>query len=125
LARSIGASRHALARLDRLGAPIMISRAPWTRELRNIPDIARAHHEKLNGSGYPEGIQGGSIAIQSRMMTITDIFDALTARDRPYKAAVPVDKALDILGFERKAGAIDGDLLDLSIAVKPWERLES
>jgi HD-GYP domain-containing protein (c-di-GMP phosphodiesterase class II) len=126
LARSIGASRHALARLDRLGAPIMISRAPWTRDLlRNIPDIARAHHEKLNGSGYPEGIQGGSIAIESRMMTITDIFDALTARDRPYKAAVPVDKALDILGFERKAGAIDGDLLDLSIAVKPWERLES
>ncbi len=96
---------------------------PWTRELRNIPDIARAHHEKLNGSGYPEGVQGTSIAIQSRMMTITDIFDALTAHDRPYKAAVPVDKALDILGFERKAGAIDADLLDLFIAVKPWERL--
>jgi HD-GYP domain-containing protein (c-di-GMP phosphodiesterase class II) len=96
---------------------------PWTRELRNIPDIARAHHEKLNGSGYPEGAQGPAIAIQSRMMTITDIFDALTARDRPYKAAVPVDKALDILGFERKAGAIDADLLDLFIAVKPWERM--
>ena len=55
-------------------------------------------------------------------MTISDIFDALTASDRPYKAAVPVDRALDILGFERKAGAVDGDLLDLFIAVKPWEQ---
>lgn len=59
------------------------------------------------------------------MMTITDIFDALTARDRPYKAAVPIDKALDILGFERKAGAVDSDLFDLFLAVKPWEQMSS
>lgn len=96
---------------------------PWTRELRNIPEIARSHHEKLNGSGYPEGVAGDGIPIQSRMMTITDIFDALTARDRPYKTAVPVDRALDILGFERKAGAIDSALFDLFLAAKPWERL--
>ena len=57
------------------------------------------------------------------MMTITDIFDALTARDRPYKAAVPVDRALDILGFERKAGAVDSALFDLFVAAKPWEHL--
>ena len=56
------------------------------------------------------------------MMTISDIFDALTASDRPYKAAVPLERALDILGFERKAGAVDADLLDLFIAVKPWEK---
>jgi HD-GYP domain-containing protein (c-di-GMP phosphodiesterase class II) len=55
------------------------------------------------------------------MMTITDIFDALHASDRPYKPRVPVDKALDILGFERKAGAIDPDLLDIFIELRPWE----
>ncbi len=56
-------------------------------------------------------------------MTISDIFDALTSRDRPYKPAVPVERALDILGQERKSGALDGDLLQIFIAVRPWERL--
>jgi len=95
---------------------------PWTRELARVPEIARSHHEKLNGTGYPEAIRADQIPIQSKMMTITDIFDALTASDRPYKAAVPLERALDILGYERKAGAIDADLLDLFIAVKPWDR---
>jgi HD-GYP domain-containing protein (c-di-GMP phosphodiesterase class II) len=95
---------------------------PWTKELRRVPEIARSHHEKLNGSGYPNRITAADIPVQSKMMTIADIFDALTASDRPYKAAVPLERALDILGFERKAGAVDGDLLDLFIAVKPWEK---
>ena len=95
---------------------------PWTKELRHVPEIARSHHEKLNGSGYPNRITAAEIPVQSKMMTISDIFDALTASDRPYKAAVPLERALDILGFERKAGAVDGDLLDLFIAVKPWEQ---
>jgi HD-GYP domain-containing protein (c-di-GMP phosphodiesterase class II) len=76
----------------------------------------------LNGTGYPNRWHAEEIPVQSKMMSVADIFDALTASDRPYKAAVPVDRALDILGFERKAGAVDGDLLDLFIAVKPWER---
>jgi HD-GYP domain-containing protein (c-di-GMP phosphodiesterase class II) len=59
--------------------------------------------------------------MQSRMMTVSDIFDALTASDRPYKAAVPVDRALGILDQERKAGALDSDVLDLFIDLKPWE----
>ena len=95
---------------------------PWTKELRRVPEIARSHHEKLNGSGYPNRISAAEIPVQSKMMTISDIFDALTASDRPYKSAVPLDRALDILGFERKAGAVDGDLLELFIAVKPWEK---
>ena len=95
---------------------------PWTKELRGVPEIARSHHEKLDGSGYPNRIGAAEIPVQSKMMTISDIFDALTASDRPYKAAVPVDRALDILGFERKAGAVDGDLLELFAAVKPWEK---
>jgi HD-GYP domain-containing protein (c-di-GMP phosphodiesterase class II) len=95
---------------------------PWTKELRGVPEIARSHHEKLNGSGYPNRLGAAEIPVQSKMMTVSDIFDALTASDRPYKAAVPVARALDILGFERKAGAVDADLLELFIAVKPWEK---
>jgi len=97
---------------------------PWTKELRRIPEIARSHHEKLDGSGYPAGWRAPEIPVQTRMMTISDIFDALTSRDRPYKPAVPVERALDILGHERKAGALDGELLALFIAVRPWERAD-
>ncbi len=69
----------------------------WTRDLQKIPKIARSHHEKLDGSGYRYGLSGDEIPPQTRMMTIADIFDALAARDRPYKKAVPPEKALDIL----------------------------
>jgi len=98
---------------------------PWTRELRRVPEIARSHHEKLDGSGYPAGWRGADIPIQTRMMTISDIFDALTSRDRPYKPALPVEHALDILARERKAGAVDAELLSLFIEVRPWERPDS
>jgi len=94
---------------------------PWTREFRRIPEIARAHHEKLDGSGYPLGLRGAEIPLQSRMMTIADIYDALSASDRPYKRAVPVELALEILQAERRAGRIDGALLDLFIDAKVYE----
>jgi HD-GYP domain-containing protein (c-di-GMP phosphodiesterase class II) len=99
-----------------------LAQIPWTKEFRRIPDIARSHHEKLDGSGYPHGITGEQIPVQSRMMTIADIYDALTAADRPYKKAVPYELALDILQAERRAGAIDGDLLDLFVAARVFER---
>jgi len=99
-----------------------LKQIPWTKELSRVPEIARSHHEKLNGAGYPDGWRAPDIPVQTRMMTISDIFDALTSRDRPYKAAVPVERALDILGQERRAGALDGDLLQLFIAVRPWVR---
>src|SRR5262249_53665873 len=70
---------------------------PWTRELQNIPTIAYGHHEKLDGTGYPRKATGAMIPVQTRMMTISDIFDALTASDRPYKRAVPIPKAMDIM----------------------------
>jgi HD-GYP domain-containing protein (c-di-GMP phosphodiesterase class II) len=100
-----------------------LARIPWTREFRRIPEFARSHHEKLDGSGYPYGLQGEDIPVQSRIMTIADIFDALTAGDRPYKLAVPLSHALDILGSERKAGAIDSDLLDLFLDARIYERV--
>ena len=99
-----------------------LARIPWTRELRRVPEIAGAHHERLDGSGYPRGLRGDAIPVQARMMTIADIYDALTASDRPYKKAVPVEHALDILQAERRAGAVDGDLLNLFIAARVFER---
>jgi HD-GYP domain-containing protein (c-di-GMP phosphodiesterase class II) len=77
-----------------------LEQIPWTRELRGIPAIAFGHHEKLNGTGYPRGVNSQEIPIQTRMMTISDIYDALTATDRPYKRAVSIERALDILHAE-------------------------
>jgi HD-GYP domain-containing protein (c-di-GMP phosphodiesterase class II) len=92
-----------------------LRKIPWGRSLRNVPRIAGAHHEYLNGAGYPRGLSGGEIPIESRMMTIADIFDALTASDRPYKRAVPVDRALGIVEEEVKAGKLDADLFHLFV----------
>jgi HD-GYP domain-containing protein (c-di-GMP phosphodiesterase class II) len=92
-----------------------LAKIPWTRELQQIPKIAYGHHEKLDGRGYPNKLRAGEIPIQTRMMTISDIYDALTAQDRPYKRAVPTPKALDILTQEVKAGQLDADLYQLFV----------
>ena len=97
---------------------------PWTRNLSGIPDIARGHHEKLDGSGYPRGVQAPDIPIQTRMMTISDIYDALTAKDRPYKRAVPTERALDIMQSEVKGGMLDSDLFQLFIAARVFEETD-
>ncbi len=93
---------------------------PWTRELRHVPDIAFAHHEKLNGRGYPRALDAQAIPVQARIMTIADIYDALTAADRPYKRAVSAERALEILNDEMRAGAIDPDLLRTFIAARVY-----
>src|SRR2546421_3853310 len=98
-----------------------LQRIPWTRELQQIPLIAYGHHEKMDGRGYPRKVTGDAIPIQTRMMTISDIYDALTAQDRPYKRAVPRDRALDILTQEVKAGQLDTELFRLFIAAKVFE----
>jgi HD-GYP domain-containing protein (c-di-GMP phosphodiesterase class II) len=92
-----------------------LTQIPWTRTLRNVPEIAYAHHEKLNGKGYPRAIPEPVIPVQSKMMAISDIFDALTASDRPYKKAVPVKLALDILHQEASAGQVDAELLRIFV----------
>lgn len=94
---------------------------PWTRELQQIPLIARGHHEKLDGRGYPRQVKGDAIPIQTRMMTISDIFDALTAQDRPYKRAVSPAKALDIMSEEVRDGQLDAELFRLFIEGKVFE----
>jgi HD-GYP domain-containing protein (c-di-GMP phosphodiesterase class II) len=87
-----------------------LAQIPWTPEFRAIPEIARAHHEKLNGKGYPFGLHSGQIPVQAKMMTICDIFDALSASDRPYKRAIPTDRALDILKLCVRDEEIDPEL---------------
>jgi HD-GYP domain-containing protein (c-di-GMP phosphodiesterase class II) len=96
---------------------------PWGRSLRRIPRIAGAHHELLDGSGYPQKMRGDAIPIEARMLTIADIFDALTAADRPYKAAVPVSRALTILEREVCAGKCDADLFRVFVEAEIWKRV--
>ena len=98
-----------------------LSTIPWTKGMRDIPVIAYGHHEKLDGDGYPRGINSKQIPVQTRMMTVSDIFDALTASDRPYKRAVPAQKALDILNAEVKEKKLDADLVKVFIEAKVWE----
>src|SRR3989475_3333208 len=95
-----------------------LTKIPWTPVMKSIPEIAYGHHEKLDGSGYPRGLTGDQIPLQARMMTIADIYDALTAQDRPYKRAVPPTTALDILHEEANQGKLDRDLLEIFIAKK-------
>jgi 3',5'-cyclic-nucleotide phosphodiesterase len=94
---------------------------PWTRDLGGVPGIAHGHHEKLDGSGYPMGLKGGQISVQTRILTISDIYDALTAPDRPYKQAVPVERALDMLDEECRAGHLDEALFKVFVESRGWE----
>lgn len=97
---------------------------PWTNDLRRVPDIAYGHHEKLDGTGYPLGLDQTEILPQTRMMTISDIFDALTAPDRPYKKSLRREAALDILDKEAKAGHIDKNLFQVFVDAKIFDLKE-
>lgn len=97
-----------------------LSRIPWTPELARIPQIAAAHHEKLDGGGYPFGLSAQEIPVPSKILAVCDIFDALTASDRPYKKAVPLEKSLAILEEEASRGIIDGDIVGAFIGARAW-----
>jgi HD-GYP domain-containing protein (c-di-GMP phosphodiesterase class II) len=94
---------------------------PWGRGFRRVPIIAGSHHERLDGTGYPSGLRAEQIPVQAKMMSISDIFDALTASDRPYKRAVPVERALDILHAEVEAHHVDGELVRIFREARPWQ----
>lgn len=106
---------------------------PWTDELAGIPDIAGRHHEKLDGTGYPDGLSASDIPLQSRVMTVCDIYDALTATDRPYKKAAPDEIAFRILREEAQRGMLDRDIVEIfigtdapqSVRGKEYPRIES
>jgi len=96
---------------------------PWTRDLAGVPAIAHGHHEKLDGSGYPMGLHEPQISLQTRILTICDIYDALTASDRPYKKSVPAEQALDLIALECRAGHLDQRLFDVFVQSRAWEPL--
>lgn len=95
---------------------------PWTRDLKNVPQLAWAHHEKLDGSGYPRQLTRDEIPLGARLMTICDIYDALTAGDRPYKAGMTPQRAISILHEEAERGRIEGEAVRLFERRRVWER---
>ena len=91
----------------------MLSQLPFPKKLRHIADYAAAHHERMNGTGYPNGLSGDAISLQSRILALADVFEALTAKDRPYKKATTLSQSMKIIGFMVKDGHIDPDLFEL------------
>jgi HD-GYP domain-containing protein (c-di-GMP phosphodiesterase class II) len=86
---------------------------PFPKNLRRVPEYAGGHHEKMDGKGYPKGLKGDQMSLPARMMAIADIFEALTAGDRPYKKAKTLSESLKILWFMKKDGHIDANLFEL------------
>ncbi|MDA0335897.1 MAG: GAF domain-containing protein [bacterium] len=103
----------------------MLETIPFTRKLAQVPGIAGAHHEKLDGSGYPRGLQGEQISLQARILALVDIFESLSADDRPYRSQpIPRDVVLRILGDEVDAGHLDRDVLDLFLREQLYLKLD-
>ncbi|MBU6470635.1 MAG: HD domain-containing protein, partial [Gammaproteobacteria bacterium] len=99
-----------------------LRRIPWPEELAAIPEIAGAHHEKLDGSGYPRGRTEADIPLASRLMTVADIYDALTATDRPYRKSLPSDRAFKVLEDEAQQGKLDSDVVRIFIDAKVYDQ---
>ncbi|MEM9623013.1 MAG: HD domain-containing phosphohydrolase [Pseudomonadota bacterium] len=98
-----------------------LSVLPWPPELAQVPEIAGGHHERLDGSGYPAGLVGEQIPLASRVMAVCDVYDALTAMDRPYKPAMGKDTAFDILHDEARRGLLDEEMVNIFIASGSYE----
>ncbi|WP_019140311.1 HD family phosphohydrolase [Noviherbaspirillum massiliense] len=98
----------------------MLESLPWPKHLQKVPEYAGAHHERMDGKGYPRGLRGDQMSVQARAMAIADIFEALTAQDRPYKKANTLSEALRILGGFKQRNHIDPDLFDVFIRQKVY-----
>jgi HD-GYP domain-containing protein (c-di-GMP phosphodiesterase class II) len=98
----------------------MLEALPWPKHMRNVPEYAGGHHERMDGKGYPRGLKREQMSVQARVMGIADIFEALTARDRPYKRGKTLSESLDILGKFRLGGHIDPDLFDVFVRRKVY-----
>ena len=96
----------------------MLEELPYPKHLKNVPEFAGGHHEKLDGTGYPKGLIKDEMTVQARIMAIADIFEALTARDRPYKKGKTLSQAMRILGFMKNDAHIDVDLFDIFVKEK-------
>jgi len=100
----------------------MLEALPWPKHLRNVPEYAGGHHERMDGKGYPRGLMREQMSVQARVMGIADIFEALTAKDRPYKRGKTLSESLRILGQFRLGGHIDPDLFDVFVRKKVYLR---
>ncbi len=100
----------------------MLEALPWPKHLRRVPEYAGGHHERMDGKGYPRGLTREQMSVQARVMGIADIFEALTARDRPYKKGKTLTESLQILGKFKENGHIDPDLFDVFIRRKVYQR---
>jgi len=98
----------------------MLEQLPWPKHLKNVPEYAGGHHERMDGKGYPKGLTREQMSVQARVMGIADIFEALTARDRPYKPGKTLSESLKILGNFRLNGHIDPDLFDVFVRQKVY-----
>lgn len=98
----------------------MLNELPWPKHLKNVPEYAGGHHERMDGKGYPKGLKRDEMSVQARVMGIADIFEALTARDRPYKPGLKLSESLSILGNMCKGGHVDPDLFDAFIRQKVY-----
>lgn len=98
-----------------------LKQIPWSVGLKNIPEIVHGHHERLDGSGYPRRLLGDEIPVQAKLMAITDVYDALVAKDRPYKRAISSEQALSILEDEVKQGKLDRDFFQIFANSRVWE----
>jgi len=97
----------------------MLEALPWPKHLKNVPEYAGGHHERMDGKGYPRGLSRDQMSVQARCMGIADIFEALTAKDRPYKKGKSLSESLTILGKFKLNGHVDPDLFDVFI----WENV--
>src|SRR4029077_15574755 len=100
----------------------MLEALPWPRHLKNVPEYAGGHHERMDGKGYPKGLRRDQMSVQARVMGIADIFEALTAKDRPYKKGKTLSESLQILGKFRLNGHIDPDLFDVFVRKRVYRR---
>jgi len=100
----------------------MLESLPFPKHLRNIPEYAGGHHERMDGKGYPRGLKRDQLSVQARVMAIADIFEALTAKDRPYKEGKKLSEALRILGFMKQEGHIDPDLFQIFVREKIYQQ---
>ena len=98
----------------------MLEQLPWPKHLKNVPEYAGGHHERMDGKGYPKGLTRDEMSVQARVMGIADIFEALTARDRPYKRGKTLSESLEILGKFKLNGHIDPDLFDVFVQQKVY-----
>ena len=98
----------------------MLESLPWPRQLARVPEYAGGHHERVDGTGYPRGLKREQMSLPARMIAIADVFEALTAEDRPYKRAKTVAESLAILGQMKLSGHVDPDLFDVFVRERVW-----